>query len=152
VLAGVLNKSSCLPALITNRGIFITGASILGGGVRTPRISTKNLIRQADSFIAINVTHDISSIIFCEVVAIYGVVSSRHTLYDLASLHRQIIGIVYSARLNAVSENVLYTRDNYFTGIGYSCRCLHLLISIQVLLCFGEGSPLAPATFSVAFV
>jgi len=65
-------------------GIFLTGASILGGGVRAPRITTKNLI----------------SIIFCEVVAIYGV----------------IIGIVYSAKLAAVAEDVLYTRENYYTG------------------------------------
>ncbi|KAI0049970.1 hypothetical protein FA95DRAFT_1474300, partial [Auriscalpium vulgare] len=65
-------------------GIFITGASILGGGVRAPRIRTKNLI----------------SVIFCEVVAIYGV----------------IMGIVYSSKLTAVDESQLYTRENYFTG------------------------------------
>ncbi|KAJ2917756.1 hypothetical protein MD484_g2654, partial [Candolleomyces efflorescens] len=41
-----------------------------------------------------------SSIIFCEVVAIYGV----------------IIGIVYSARLNSVGEAELYTPANYYTG------------------------------------
>jgi len=97
-------------------GIFITGASILGGGVRAPRITNKNLI----------------SIIFCEVVAIYGV----------------IMGIIYSSKMSkSIPEAQLYTPQNYFTG--YALFWGGLTVGFCNLLC-GVSVGITGATAAVS--
>lgn len=93
------NEEEC--GLNMSRGIFITGTSILGGGVKAPRIRTKNLI----------------SIIFCEVVAIYGVIMS----------------IVFSSKVSAVSGDALYSGSNYFTG--YALFWSGILVGMCNLVC-----------------
>lgn len=83
------------------RGIFITGTSIIGGGVKAPRIRTKNLI----------------SIIFCEVVAIYGVIMS----------------IVFSAKISAVEGDALYSGSN--TYVGFAIFWSGFLVGMCNLVC-----------------
>lgn len=106
------------------RGIFIAGSSILGGGVRAPRIRTKNLI----------------SIIFCEVVAIYGLIMS----------------IVFSGKLQGIQGAELYDAKTYYTGFalfwaGLTVGACNLICGVAVGI-NGSGAALADAADPTLYV
>lgn len=103
--------------------------------MKAPRISTKNLISYYYSSKCTN-----CRIIFCELVAVFGVIST----------------IVFSAKLNNITGPDLYTKSNYFTGYalfwaGITVGLCNLACGVSVGI-VGSSAALADAADPTLFV
>jgi len=107
-------------------GIFITGSSLIGAAVKAPRITSKNLV----------------SVIFCEAVAIYGVV----------------VAILLATKTETVNplDNGDYSASS--TAAGYAIFASGLTVGFANLVCgvcvgvVGSSCALSDAQNSALFV
>ncbi|KAI5393855.1 V-type proton ATPase subunit c''2 [Lathyrus oleraceus] len=105
-------------------GIYITGSSLIGAAIKAPRITSKNLI----------------SVIFCEAVAIYGV----------------IVAIILQTKLESVPKASIYEPESLRAG--YAIFASGLIVGFANLVCglcvgiIGSSCALSDAQNSSLFV
>ena len=84
-------------------GIYLTGSSLLAASVKTPRITSKNLV----------------SVIFCEAVAIYGV----------------IIGIIMSGKVGDRTFEEIIKEYDHALWTGFNLFTLGIYVGLSNLFC-----------------
>ncbi|EFJ12101.1 hypothetical protein SELMODRAFT_170654 [Selaginella moellendorffii] len=105
-------------------GIYVTGSSLIGAAIKAPRITSKNLI----------------SVIFCEAVAIYGV----------------IVAIILQTKLESVTRDYQHTAESMRAG--YSIFASGIIVGFANLVCgicvgvIGSSCALSDAQNSTLFV
>lgn len=116
-------------------GIFLTGSSILGAGVKAPRIKTRNLI----------------SIIFCEAVAIYGIIIAIIMVQKIKSVpDSDLYAFENGSPLGTYSSSAVFAGASLF-GAGLTVGFTNIACGLSVGL-VGSGAALADAQNSSLFV
>ncbi|KAF8374168.1 hypothetical protein PRIPAC_80597 [Pristionchus pacificus] len=124
-------------------GILTVGASILGGAVKVPRIRTK--VSPEDENVYLHSFQNLVSIIFCEAVAIFGIIMAFIFVAKM-----ELIGNYEHFRIRELCAATKNLRYMLFAG-GLTVGLTNLVCGLAVGI-IGSGAALADAANPTLFV